>query len=309
MQAKLRKIQQHLKVSFFVALGIALVEFVGGMLSNSLSLVSDAAHVFGDILAILLSLFAVTLATREHIGSMTFGYHRAEVLASMANGILLCAISVWIVVEAYQKLYTPSPIDALLVMILAAIGLAGNLIIMKFLAYDKENSLNVKSAFSHVLYDTISSIAVICVGIITYFTGIHALDPVVAFLIAAFIARSGYTIAKDSAYILLEGAPSHVDMEEIRDSIMKTEKVLDVHDLHVWTITSGMNALSGHIVVPDQILSEADKVVQAINKKLLENYGIGHTTIQVEPEKKVLFKRGSNDRKSRMHTEIHKVMS
>lgn len=299
MQANLRRIQQHLKLSFFVAIAIALVEFVGGMLSNSLSLISDAAHVFGDILAILLSLFAVTLATREHIGSMTFGYHRAEVLASMANGILLCAISAWIVVEAYQKLYTPRPIDAFLVMNFAAIGLAGNLVIMKFLMYDRKNSLNVKSAFSHVVYDTISSIAVICVGIITYFTGIHALDPVVAFLIAAFIARSGYTIAKDSAYILLERAPTHVDMEEIRESIMKTDKVLDVHDLHVWTISSGMNALSGHIVVPDQILSEADKVVQVINRKLLENYGISHTTIQVEPEKKVLFKRGSNDRKDK----------
>jgi cobalt-zinc-cadmium efflux system protein len=299
MPTNLRRIQQHLKLSFFVAIAIALVEFVGGMLSNSLSLVSDAAHVFGDILAILLSLFAVTLATREHIGSMTFGYHRAEVLASMANGILLCAISAWIVVEAYQKLYTPRPIDAFLVMNFAAIGLAGNLIIIKFLMYDRKNSLNVKSAFSHVVYDTISSIAVICVGIITYFTGIHALDPMVAFLIAAFIARSGYTIAKDSAYILLERAPPHVDMEEIRESIMKTDKVLDVHDLHVWTITSGMNALSGHIVVPDQILSEADKVVQAINRKLLENYGISHTTIQVEPEKKVLFKRGSNDRKDK----------
>lgn len=299
MQANLRRIQQHLKLSFFVAIAIALVEFVGGMLSNSLSLISDAAHVFGDILAILLSLFAVTLATREHIGSMTFGYHRAEVLASMANGILLCAISAWIVVEAYQKLYTPRPIDAFLVMNFAAIGLAGNLVIMKFLMYDRKNSLNVKSAFSHVVYDTISSIAVICVGIITYFTGIHALDPVVAFLIAAFIARSGYTIAKDSAYILLERAPPHVNMEEIRESIMKTDKVLDVHDLHVWTISSGMNALSGHIVVPDQILSEADKVVQVINRKLLENYGISHTTIQVEPEKKVLFKRGSNDRKDK----------
>jgi cobalt-zinc-cadmium efflux system protein len=299
MQANLRRIQQHLQLSFFVAIAIALVEFVGGMLSNSLSLISDAAHVFGDILAILLSLFAVTLATREHIGSMTFGYHRAEVLASMANGILLCAISAWIVVEAYQKLYTPRPIDAFLVMNFAAIGLAGNLVIIKFLMYDRKNSLNVKSAFSHVVYDTISSIAVICVGIITYFTGIHALDPVVAFLIAAFIARSGYTIAKDSAYILLERAPAHVDMEEIRESIMKTDKVLDVHDLHVWTISSGMNALSGHIVVPDQILSEADKVVQVINRKLLENYGISHTTIQVEPEKKVLFKRGSNDRKDK----------
>ena len=299
MQANLRRIQQHLKLSFIVAIAIVLVEFVGGMLSNSLSLVSDAAHVFGDILAILLSLFGVTLATREHIGSMTFGYHRAEVLASMANGILLCAISAWIVVEAYQKLYTPQPIDALLVMNIAAIGLVGNLIIMKFLIHDRKNSLNVKSAFSHVVYDTISSIAVICVGIITYFTGIHALDPTVAFLIAAFIARSGFTIAKDSAYILLEGAPSHVNMEEIRDSIMKTDKVLDVHDLHVWTITSGMNALSGHIVVPDQILSEVDKVVQAISKKLSENYGISHTTIQVEPEKKVLFKRGSDDSKDK----------
>lgn len=306
MQANLRRIQQHLKLSFFVAIAIALVEFVGGMLSNSLSLISDAAHVFGDILAILLSLFAVTLATREHIGSMTFGYHRAEVLASMANGILLCAISAWIVVEAYQKLYTPRPIDAFLVMNFAAIGLAGNLVIMKFLMYDRKNSLNVKSAFSHVVYDTISSIAVICVGIITYFTGIHALDPVVAFLIAAFIARSGYTIAKDSAYILLERAPTHVDMEEIRESIMKTDKVLDVHDLHVWTISSGMNALSGHIVVPDQILSEADKVVQVINRKLLENYGISHTTIQVEPEKKVLFKRGSNDRKDKETAESRK---
>lgn len=306
MQANLRRIQQHLKLSFFVAIAIALVEFVGGMLSNSLSLISDAAHVFGDILAILLSLFAVTLATREHIGSMTFGYHRAEVLASMANGILLCAISAWIVVEAYQKLYTPRPIDAFLVMNFAAIGLAGNLVIMKFLMYDRKNSLNVKSAFSHVVYDTISSIAVICVGIITYFTGIHALDPVVAFLIAAFIARSGYTIAKDSAYILLERAPTHVDMEEIRESIMKTDKVLDVHDLHVWTISSGMNALSGHIVVPDQILSEADKVVQVINRKLLENYGINHTTIQVEPEKKVLFKRGSNDRKDKETAESRK---
>jgi cobalt-zinc-cadmium efflux system protein len=299
MQANLRQIQWHLRLSFFVAIAIALVEFVGGVLSNSLSLVSDAAHVFGDILAILLSLFAVTVATREHTGSMTFGYHRAEVLASMANGILLCAISAWIVVEAYEKLYLPRPIDALLVMNVAAIGLVGNLIIMKFLIHDRKNSLNVKSAFSHVVYDTISSIAVICVGIITYFTGIHALDPIVAFLIAAFIARSGFTIAKDSAYILLEGAPSHVDMEEIRESIMKTDKVLDVHDLHVWTISSGMNALSGHIVVPDQILSEADKVVQAINRKLLQNYGISHTTIQVEPEKKVLFKRGSNDRKDK----------
>ena len=295
MQANLRLIQRHLRVSIFVAIAIALIELVGGILSNSLSLVSDAVHVFGDILAIFMSLFAVSLATRQHKGSMTYGYHRAEVLASMANGILLCAISVWIAVEAYQKLYSPEPIDSVLVMALASIGLAGNLVIMKVLRQDQEKNLNVKSAFSHVLYDTISSIAVICVGAFTFFTGVLGLDPLVALLIAVFIARSGFKIAKESAHILLEGAPSHVDIEEIRASILKIEKVLEVHDLHVWTIASGMNALSGHIVVPDQILSEADKAVQAINRMLLEKYGITHTTLQVEPEKKVSFRRGSND--------------
>ncbi|MFZ0264006.1 MAG: cation diffusion facilitator family transporter, partial [Nitrososphaeraceae archaeon] len=289
MQANLRLIQRHLKVSIFVAIAIALIELVGGSLSNSLSLVSDAVHVFGDILAIFMSLFAVSLATRQHKGSMTYGYHRAEVLASMANGILLCAISVWIAVEAYQKLYSPKPIDAVLVMALASIGLAGNLVIMKVLRQDQEKNLNVKSAFSHVLYDVISSIAVIFVGAFTFFTGVPGLDPLVALLIAVFIARGGFKIAKDSAHILLEGAPSHVDIEEIRASILKIEKVLEVHDLHVWTIASGMNALSGHIVVPDQILSEADKAVQAINRMLLEKYGITHTTLQVEPEKKVSF--------------------
>ena len=295
MQANLRLIQRHLKVSIFIAIAIALIELVGGSLSNSLSLVSDAVHVFGDILAIFMSLFAVSLATRQHKGSMTYGYHRAEVLASMANGILLCAISVWIAVEAYQKLYSPKPIDAVLVMALASIGLAGNLVIMKVLRQDQEKNLNVKSAFSHVLYDVISSIAVIFVGAFTFFTGVPGLDPLVALLIAVFIARGGFKIAKDSAHILLEGAPSHVDIEEIRASILKIEKVLEVHDLHVWTIASGMNALSGHIVVHDQILSEADKAVQAINRMLLEKYGITHTTLQVEPEKKVSFKRGLND--------------
>jgi cobalt-zinc-cadmium efflux system protein len=170
---------------------------------------------------------------------------------------------------------------------------------MKVLRQDLEKSLNVKSAFSHVLYDTISSIAVICVGIITYFTGVHVLDPLVAFLIAALIARSGYKITKESAHILLEGAPRYVDIEEVRTSIMQTEKILDVHDLHVWTIASGMNVLSGHIVVPDQILSEADKLVQTINKTLLENYGITHSTLQVEPEKKISFNRFSDDSKER----------
>lgn len=301
MLTYLTQVQRHLRVSLFVSIAIVFVEFVGGILSNSLSLISDAVHVLSDVLAIALSLFAVTLATRQHKGSMTYGYHRAEVLAALTNGILLCAISVWIFFEAYHRMFSPRLIDVQIVIGIAAIGLAGNIVIMRILKRDLDKSLNVRSAFSHIIYDLVSSIAVIFVGIITYFTGLYVLDPLIAFFIGAFIARSGYIIVKESVHILLEGAPAGVNIQEIQDLIKKMEEVIDVHDLHIWTITTGMNALSGHIVVADQMLSHADKLVQTINKALVERYGINHTTLQVEPEKKELsFKHnGASDEASK----------
>jgi cobalt-zinc-cadmium efflux system protein len=149
----------------------------------------------------------------------------------------------------------------------------------------------VQSAFVHVLYDTISSVAVIATGVIAYLSGVTIVDPLVAFLIAGLIARSAFTIVRSSTHILLEGAPKDLDMQEITDSLKKMDGVVDVHDLHVWTISSGMHALSGHVVVRDQMLSQSSKVLDGINAMLLERYKISHTTIQLEHDREISFKR------------------
>ena len=278
-------------LSFVVIIAIAVVEAVGGILSNSISLVSDAVHMFTDVMAIGLSLFAITLAARSHSGAMTFGYHRAEVMVALANGIALGVISLWVLYEAFLRVMHPRIIDAPLLLLTASIGLAGNLVVMFLLKQHASKNINIQSAFIHVVYNTISSIAVIITGFIVLNTGVTIVDPLVAFLIAGLIARSAYSIVKSSTHILLEGAPSELNMREILITLKQLEGVVDVHDLHVWTISSGMDALSGHVVVRDQMLSDSSKLLYEINTVLAERYNITHTTIQMEPEHEISFRR------------------
>ena len=202
-------------LSFAVIAAIAVVEVVGGILSDSISLVSDAVHMFTDVMAIGLSLFAITMATRSHSGAMTFGYHRAEVMAALANGVALAVISLWVLYEAFLRVMSPRIIDAPLMLLTAGIGLAGNLAVMLLLKHHADKSINIHSAFIHVVYNTISSVAVIITGFIALSTGITIVDPLVAFLIAGLVARSAYSIVRSSTHILLEGAPSEIDMTEI----------------------------------------------------------------------------------------------
>lgn len=283
-----------LKLSLIVTAIIAAVEFAGGFVSNSISLVSDAVHVLTDVIAIALSLFAVVLATRAHAGKMTFGYHRAEVLAALANGISLVILSAWILYEAFQRVMQPREIDTPIMLGTAAMGLAGNLVVIFLLRSHAQKSINVQSAFIHVIYDTVSSVAVIIAGFAVFYSGLVILDPVVAFLIAGLIARSAYTIVKGSTHILLEGAPRGIDMNEVSQSLKKIDGVVDVHDLHIWTISTGMDALSGHVVVRDQMLSQSAKLLDEINHLLSERYEIRHTTIQLENEPTVSFKRSAD---------------
>lgn len=283
-----------LKLSLIVTAIIAAVEFAGGFVSNSISLVSDAVHVLTDVIAIALSLFAVVLATRAHAGKMTFGYHRAEVLAALANGISLVILSAWILYEAFQRVMQPREIDTPIMLGTAAMGLAGNLVVIFLLRSHAQKSINVQSAFIHVIYDTVSSVAVIIAGFAVFYSGLVILDPVVAFLIAGLIARSAYTIVKGSTHILLEGAPRGIDMNEVSQSLKKIDGVVDVHDLHIWTISTGMDALSGHVVVRDQMLSQSAKLLDEINYLLSERYEIRHTTIQLENEPTVSFKRSAD---------------
>jgi cobalt-zinc-cadmium efflux system protein len=280
-----------LKLALVTTAAVAAVEFGGGFLSGSISLVSDAAHVLTDVIAIGLSLFAVTLATRSHSGIMTFGYHRAEVLAALANGITLVLLSAWILYEAFQRVLVPRQIDAPVMLIAAALGLAGNLVVIFLLKGHAQRSINIQSAFVHVIYDTVSSVAVIVTGFIAFYTGIVILDPLVAFLIAGLIARSAYTIVRGSTHILLEGAPRELDIQEVTKSMKEVDGVVDVHDLHVWTISTGMVALSGHVVVRDQMLSQSGKLIEEMNRMLAAKYSIRHTTIQMENETEISFKR------------------
>jgi cobalt-zinc-cadmium efflux system protein len=288
---RLLRPKRILTLSFLVTAVVAIVEVVGGILSDSISLVSDAVHMFTDVIAIGLSLFAITMAARSHSGAMTFGYHRAEVMAALANGIALAVISVWVLYEAFFRVVSPRVIDAPLMLLTAGIGLAGNLVVIFLLKQQAGKSINVQSAFVHVVYDTLSSVAVIITGFVALNTGITIVDPLVAFLIAGLVARSAYLIVRSSTHILLEGAPRELDIAEITVTLKQLEGVVDVHDLHVWTISTGMDALSGHVVVHDQMLSESGKLLSEINKLLAERYNITHTTIQLEHENEISFRR------------------
>jgi cobalt-zinc-cadmium efflux system protein len=278
-------------LSFAVTAAVAVVETVGGILSDSISLVSDAVHMFTDVMAIGLSLFAITMAARSHSGAMTFGYHRAEVMVALANGVALSVISLWVLYEAFLRVMSPRIIDAPLLLLTASIGLAGNLVVMFLLKHHAGKSINIHSAFIHIVYNTISSVAVITTGFIALNTGITIVDPLVAFLIAGLVARSAYSIVRSSTLILLEGAPSELDIREILATLKELDGVVDVHDLHVWTISTGMDALSGHVVVRDQMLSESNKLLSEINTVLAERYNITHTTIQMEHEREISFRR------------------
>jgi cobalt-zinc-cadmium efflux system protein len=278
-------------LSFGVTAVVALVEVAGGILSNSISLLSDAVHVFTDVMAIGLSLFAISMASRSHSGTLTFGYHRAEVMAALANGVALALVSVWVLYEAFLRVASPRVIDAPLMLLIAGIGLAGNVVVMFLLRRETGKSINIQSAFVHVVYDTLSSVAVIIAGFIALDTGITIVDPLVAFLIAGFVARSAYFIVRRSTHILLEGAPSELDIREIKVNLEQLEGVVEVHDLHIWTISTGMDALSGHVVVRDQMLSQSSKLLSDINKILAERYNITHTTIQLEHESEISFRR------------------
>jgi cobalt-zinc-cadmium efflux system protein len=280
-----------LKLSLVFTAAIAAVEFIGGFVSGSISLVGDAVHVVTDVIAIGLSLFAVTLASRTHAGRMTFGYHRAEVLAALANGLSLAILSIWILYEAFQRVLVPRTFDAPIMLVVAIIGLGGNLLVVFLLRGHAHKSINIQSALVHVIYDTVSSVAVIITGVVALYSGIAILDPLVAFVIAGLIARSAYSIVRGSTHILLEGAPRGLDIEDVGRSMEEVDGVLDVHDLHIWTISTGLDALSGHVVVRDQMLSQSERVLDEIRRMLSQKYRITHTTIQLENEPTVSFKR------------------
>ncbi len=271
-----------LKLTLLIIVVIMVAEVIGGFVANSLSLLGDAGHMLTDALAIVLSLFAIGLARRPATTRRTFGLHRAEIMAALTNGVILILISVYIFYEAYQRFIDPPEVDGPVMLIVAGIGLIANLAGILILRRSSEGSLNVKAAFWHIIGDTLSSVGVIVAGVIILLTGWYVADPILAVVIGVVIIWGAFRIVREASNILLESVPGHVKLDEVADAMKSVPGVTGLHDVHVWTITSGIYALSAHVEVEDRMVSESADVLAGLNKVLEERFDISHTTLQLE---------------------------
>jgi len=275
---------KRLKIVLAIVLVVMVAEIVGGLISGSLALLGDAGHMLVDALALGLALFAITIARRPATPTKTYGYHRVEIIAALANGTILVLVSLYIFYEAYQRFSEPPSVQAPLMLLVAAIGLIANLVGILLLRKAGHENLNIKAAFWHIAGDTISSIGVIVGGIIIAVTGWYIVDPIIAVLVGVIILWGAVRIVRESADILLESVPRHIEVDKVIGTIMGVAGVEDIHDIHIWTITSGMHALSAHLRIEDQIVSQSTEIVTSVNQLLAEHFNITHTTLQLECE-------------------------
>lgn len=258
------------------------IEVAVALTTGSLSLLADAAHMLVDTGGLLMSLLAVWFAERPATPAKTYGYYRVEILAALVNGVVLCLLAVGILVKAYERLWQPPHVPGAPMLVVACLGLAVNLIGMGLLRSGAGESLNVRGAYLEVLGDAASSAAVIVAGAVILSTGWTAADPLASGAIALLILPRTWTLLRQAVNVLLEGAPPHLDVPEIESALCAVSGVRRVHDLHVWTLTSGREAMSAHVVVgPD---TPADKILEDLHVLLHARFGIDHTTLQVETE-------------------------
>jgi cobalt-zinc-cadmium efflux system protein len=264
-----------------LTLAITAVEVVGGLLTGSLALLADAVHMLSDNVALGLALVAVWLAGRPSTPERSFGYQRAEVLAALVNGLVLVALSIWIFVEAYGRLSDPPDVLGGWMLAVALVGLAGNLTAAWMLARTAHGSqVNMQAALRHVTADALGSGGVVVAAIVILTTGWRYADPAVGAVIAVLVLASSWTVLRDSVHILLEGTPTRIDANGLARRMSGMQGVVDVHDLHVWTITSGFVALSAHVLVEPGDDCHARR--RELEHVLAEEYGIEHTTLQVD---------------------------
>jgi cobalt-zinc-cadmium efflux system protein len=276
--------QRKLFIALLITAIVMIAEIIGGLLANSLALLSDAGHMLTDILSLGLSLAAMKLAQKPPTPSKTFGFYRLEILAAFFNGILLFFMSFYIFNEAYHRLVQPEEIKGLFMLVVAFIGLLANGAGILLLRKSVHTSLNVKSAFFHIVGDTISSGGVILGGMIILYTGWYLVDPLLSIFIGLLILRGAYALIVESIDIFLEATPKDINMEELLDELRKIQGVKEVHHIHLWTITSGINAMSAHVLIDDRLISTSAHILKEIKSLLRNKYKMEHSTIQFECE-------------------------
>ena len=277
--------KRDLLIALSITLIMMVVEIIGGILSNSLALLSDAGHMLTDNLALLLSFFAMTFASMPATERRTFGFYRLEILAALINGIVLVLVSLYIVYQAYLRIIHPQPVAGTLMLVVALIGLVANVIGAFVLMKHSHASLNIRGAYLHILGDALSSVGVVIGGGIILYTGWYLIDPLLSILISLVIVYGAWALVKESVSILLESVPSHINIETISAEIQKIEGVREAYHIHVWTITSGVYAMSGHVLIEDQPVSSSRDVLDRIRAMLADKFEIEHSTIQLECDK------------------------
>jgi cobalt-zinc-cadmium efflux system protein len=269
-----------LALALALTAGFAVAEVAVGLVAGSLAVLADAAHMVSDVLSLGLALGAAWLAARPSTAQRTFGFRRAEILAALANGVVLVAVSIWIFVAAVGRLSDPPEVVGGAVLAIALVGLTVNLVAAAVLFGGKEASLNVSAALRHVLADAAGSVGVLVAGIVILTTGWRYADPLAGMLIALLVLASSYSILRDSTRILLEAAPRGIDVDRIGRRMIEVPGVREVHDLHVWTITSGFPALAAHVLVGRDEDCHARR--HELERVLREEFELEHTTLQVD---------------------------
>ena len=262
--------------------GYMLVELAGAFLTGSLALLADAAHMLTDVGGLALALFAIWIAARPPTPAKTYGYYRAEILAALVNAVVLLALAVAILVEAWERLLHPQALLGGPMLAIGGLGLVVNLVGAWLLHHDAEHSLNVRAAYLEILSDAVSSLGVLVAAGIVLLTGWTRADALVSVGIAFFIVPRTWRLLRQAVNVLLEGVPAHLDLSAIEEAMTHVAGVRRVHDLHVWTLTSGREAMSAHVVVHD--VRESERLLEALHAVLHTRFGIDHTTIQLETE-------------------------
>lgn len=275
----------RLRVALAITLTVMAVEIVGGLVADSLALIADATHMATDALGLGMALLAIHFANRPPSGNRTYGYARAEILAALANCLLLFGVGGYVLFEAIRRFVTPTETEGGLTIVFGLIGLAANLVSLTLLMRGQQESLNVRGAFLEVLADALGSVAVLVSAVVILFTDWQAADPIASVVIGLMIVPRTWKLLRETLNVLLESAPKGVDMAEVRAHLLALPGVEDVHDLHAWTITSGMPVLSAHVVVGSETLTATghEKMLHELQNCLGGHFDVEHCTFQLEP--------------------------
>jgi cobalt-zinc-cadmium efflux system protein len=279
-QHRFHSSRRRLALAFWTQLAFFGVELAGGILTNSLALLADAGHMLSDVGALGLSLLALAWTARPPTAAKTYGYHRLEILVALINGLVLWAMAGYIFYEAVNRLFLPPQINGSPLIIIASLGLAVNLLGMYVLMPTREHNINLRSAFIHLLSDSLASFAAIAAGLAIWWRGWYWFDPLAGVIVGVMIIVGSWQLVREAADILLESTPRHIDLSEVQQSLESHPQVKQVHDLHIWTIASGLYALSVHVTIDNH--SNRDCLTWELEELLRWQFGLEHNTIQIE---------------------------